>query len=107
MASRQDRAAEPLLRRSRFRLVSLNEFSQVDNVQPKPNRGRGPQPSAARAQPPQPKAAPRRAGLGQQLTRLWAGNWPFSALLIVATLVAYLPAWHGGFIWDDDIYVSE
>jgi tetratricopeptide (TPR) repeat protein len=27
--------------------------------------------------------------------------------LIVATLVAYLPAWHGGFIWDDDIYVSE
>jgi tetratricopeptide (TPR) repeat protein len=27
-------------------------------------------------------------------------------LLIVLTLIAYHPAWHAGFIWDDDVYVT-
>ena len=30
-----------------------------------------------------------------------------AALIIIATLLAYLPATHGGFIWDDDVYVTE
>ncbi|MGA9778384.1 MAG: tetratricopeptide repeat protein [Verrucomicrobiia bacterium] len=28
-------------------------------------------------------------------------------LLVVATFVAYLPALHGGFVWDDDVYVTN
>jgi len=27
-------------------------------------------------------------------------------LLAVVTLLAYLPVWHAGFIWDDDVYVT-
>jgi tetratricopeptide (TPR) repeat protein len=33
--------------------------------------------------------------------------WLFSALLVAAVLVAYLPAWHGGFVWDDDAHVTR
>jgi tetratricopeptide (TPR) repeat protein len=29
------------------------------------------------------------------------------ALLVLLTVTAYLPALHGGFIWDDDFYVTE
>ena len=32
-------------------------------------------------------------------------NWLFPLFLIVATFVAYLPAWHGGFIWKDDEFI--
>jgi hypothetical protein len=27
--------------------------------------------------------------------------------LVAATVLAYQPAWHAGFIWDDDAYVTE
>jgi hypothetical protein len=30
-----------------------------------------------------------------------------AAVLVLVTLLAYLPAIHGGFIWDDDDYVTE
>ncbi len=35
--------------------------------------------------------------------------WPlaFPALVVVATLLAYIPAIRGGFIWDDDFYVTD
>lgn len=33
-------------------------------------------------------------------------NWIFALLLVAAVIVAYQPAWHGGFIWDDDAYVT-
>lgn len=33
-------------------------------------------------------------------------NWIFPLLLVAAVIVAYHPAWHGGFIWDDDAYVT-
>jgi len=36
------------------------------------------------------------------LDRRWA-----AAALLLATLIAYLPAIRGGFIWDDDAYVTE
>jgi Flp pilus assembly protein TadD len=29
------------------------------------------------------------------------------ATLLVATLAVYQPAWHGGFLWDDDAHVTE
>ena len=31
----------------------------------------------------------------------------FALLLVLATLFAYRPAWNGGFIWDDDAYVTN
>ena len=33
--------------------------------------------------------------------------WLPGLLLVAAILLAYSPAWHGGFIWDDDTYVRQ
>ena len=33
--------------------------------------------------------------------------WTRAIVLVVLTIVAYLPALHGGFLWDDDMYVSK
>jgi protein O-mannosyl-transferase len=40
------------------------------------------------------------------LCRGWTRSWRFALLLTAATIFAYYPAWHAGFIWDDDIYVT-
>lgn len=37
---------------------------------------------------------------------LWR-EWALGFLLIVAVVLAYQPAWHAGFIWDDDMYVTK
>ncbi len=34
-------------------------------------------------------------------------EWLFVAALVVAVLLVYQPAWHGGFIWDDDVHVTK
>ena len=34
-------------------------------------------------------------------------RWLWALLLMVATLIAYQPAWRAGFIWDDDFYVTS
>src|SRR6185369_13766014 len=31
----------------------------------------------------------------------------FGLILVAATIFVYKPAWHGGFIWDDDKYVVD
>src|SRR5947199_9593316 len=31
----------------------------------------------------------------------------FLLLLTAVTILAYRPAWHGGFLWDDDAYVAN
>ena len=33
--------------------------------------------------------------------------WLFVLILAAATIFAYRPAWHGGFLWDDDAYVTN
>src|SRR6202034_3067830 len=33
-------------------------------------------------------------------------DWIFGLVLVLAVIVAYQPAWHAGFIWDDDRYVT-
>ncbi len=35
------------------------------------------------------------------------GPWGFGLLLVAAVLLAYLPVWHAGFIWDDDVHVTQ
>ncbi|PYJ70328.1 MAG: hypothetical protein DME75_09430 [Verrucomicrobia bacterium] len=37
----------------------------------------------------------------------WKRDWFFCLILAVVTMLAYQPAWHGGFIWDDDEYVTN
>jgi tetratricopeptide (TPR) repeat protein len=34
-------------------------------------------------------------------------KWLFVLFLFVATILAYQPAWHAGYIWDDDKYVTD
>jgi len=34
---------------------------------------------------------------------LWEKGWFFGVFIIIATLLAYVPMWHAGFIWDDDV----
>jgi hypothetical protein len=36
----------------------------------------------------------------------WQRNWLFALFIIAATLLAYLPVWHAGFIWDDDVLLT-
>jgi tetratricopeptide (TPR) repeat protein len=37
---------------------------------------------------------------------LWDRDWLKGLLLVAAVVFAYQPAWHGGFIWDDDTHIS-
>jgi len=36
-----------------------------------------------------------------------AESWLFAAALVAAVFLAYQPAWHGGFLWDDDAHVTK
>ncbi len=40
-------------------------------------------------------------------TSLTRRPWLLGLVLVVAVLVAYQPVWHAGFIWDDDLHVTE
>src|SRR5881227_4422053 len=31
----------------------------------------------------------------------------FALVLAAATIFAYRPAWNGGFLWDDDVYITN
>ena len=37
---------------------------------------------------------------------LGARKWGWAAVLLVAVVLAYQPAWHGGPIWDDDAHIT-
>lgn len=41
------------------------------------------------------------------LPSLFRPKWFFPLLLIAAVVVAYLPVWQAGFIWDDDAHVTK
>src|ERR1051326_9077272 len=36
-----------------------------------------------------------------------ARRWLLGILLVAAVILTYAPAWHAGFIWDDDKYVTQ
>ena len=35
------------------------------------------------------------------------GAIAFALVLAVLTILVYRPAWNGGFLWDDDIYITK
>ena len=39
-------------------------------------------------------------------SRIWE-NWFWGLLLVAAAILTYQKAWHAGFIWDDDLYVTQ
>src|SRR6267154_3944742 len=45
--------------------------------------------------------------LFRYLVRLKRDYLILALLLAVTTILAYQPAWHGGFIWDDDAYITN
>src|SRR5438045_140194 len=45
--------------------------------------------------------------LFRYLVRPYRGYLLLALLLAVTTILAYQPAWHGGFIWDDDAYITN
>ena len=34
-------------------------------------------------------------------------HWPTFVALVVVTVLAYAPAWHGGILWDDDAHITK
>jgi tetratricopeptide (TPR) repeat protein len=42
----------------------------------------------------------------QPCRSLWRGLL-FALILAAVTIFAYRPAWHGGFLWDDDVYITN
>jgi hypothetical protein len=44
--------------------------------------------------------------MAKQPRAWWNHDWTLGLVLIVATIMAYQPVWHAGFIWDDDAYVT-
>jgi Flp pilus assembly protein TadD len=50
---------------------------------------------------------PVRDGSLSWLRDLWERGWLKGLLLVAAVVFAYQPAWHAGFIWDDDVYVTN
>jgi len=36
----------------------------------------------------------------------WKRDWFFCLILAVVTMLAYQPAWRGGFLWDDDAHIA-
>jgi tetratricopeptide (TPR) repeat protein len=51
------------------------------------------------------KSQPSGKGIAAVLRSGWTRGWLFGVLLVAATLAAYQPMWHAGFIWDDDTFL--
>src|SRR5580658_5569739 len=34
-------------------------------------------------------------------------DWLLGTILILAVVLAYVPVWQAGFVWDDDVYVTD
>jgi tetratricopeptide (TPR) repeat protein len=45
-------------------------------------------------------------GILEFLPSWWRRDWLLGFFLVVLTIIAYQPAWHGGLIWDDDGHIT-
>ncbi len=50
---------------------------------------------------------PAPTGVGDLFSARPERLWLFAIILVVATILLYRQAWNGGFIWDDDYYVTK
>jgi hypothetical protein len=55
----------------------------------------------AKSRPPSTTSQERQPG------ELWRQDWLLALLLAIMTMVAYLPAWNGSPIWDDDAHLTK
>jgi protein O-mannosyl-transferase len=55
----------------------------------------------AKSRPPSTTSQERQPG------ELWRQDWLLALLLAIVTMVAYLPAWNGSPIWDDDAHLTK
>src|SRR5580704_18437573 len=55
----------------------------------------------AKNRPPSTTSQERQPG------ELWRQDWLLALLLAIVTMVAYLPAWNGSPIWDDDAHLTK
>src|SRR5271157_4059147 len=58
----------------------------------------------------QPAFHPPAAGAsasGDLAQAWWQQDWFFFVLLAVAAFLAYQPVWHGGFLWDDSVLLTN
>ena len=46
-------------------------------------------------------------GAAQGPSSLLSRDWVWGLILVSAIILAYLPVWHAGYIWDDDMVVTE
>lgn len=56
-------------------------------------------------------AAAGRKEISQRTTaqahRAWWSGLLFGLILVAVTIFVYRPAWNGGFLWDDDVYITN
>jgi len=51
---------------------------------------------------------PKAGGSIERFPALLRGHkWVFGLFIMAATMIAYLPMWHAGFIWDDDVLLTD
>jgi protein O-mannosyl-transferase len=56
---------------------------------------------------PDDRAAPEGESTAPSARASRRRPWLFAVLLVLVTALAYRPAWNGGYVWDDDCYVSH
>jgi tetratricopeptide (TPR) repeat protein len=52
------------------------------------------------------KTGPKAASAALPIPSFVNQSWPFIVFLFAAILLAYLPVWHAGFVWDDELWLA-
>jgi len=48
----------------------------------------------------------RKETVTRPLASWLSRDWPWGLILIAAVIATYLPVWHAGYIWDDDLHLT-